>query len=1496
MSKYFIERVLTVVFLFFCFSVNAFGDVSYFDVVASPTEINLEDQNTFSLTVTAKDSSGNTVEDYTGTIGFSANVDNIILPSEYTFTLFDKGTHTFTVEVNEQTDDLRITVFEVDPSKMTPVSTTTYLRSWLLNGTFSEPVRGSQLDTDHIGEETVMPSDGDVSGGQVWFVFNSTGDLINLEDSHAFGPVSRVCSYAHLYIYTKTERVLDLSLGSDDAVKVWLNGEVVHENNVYRAHSFDADRVSGVIFKAGWNRILVKVAEWYGRYSFSMRILENGENTQADNLYYTLNKPVSGTSNSVKVTADWGEFSDYELTVNSNDVEVGDTILLTVRAVDENGKTVKNYTGIVKFSANIDNIDLPDDYTFTLSDKGQKTFSIIPRESTPCLKIKVSNIDSSTVKDVSTTTYLRSWLLNGTFSEPVRGSQLNTDHIGETTVTPSNGDVSGGRKWFYYNSSSDLIDFENPNAFGRVDRVCAYAHLYIFSDNNRTVDLSVGSDDAIKIWVNGTVVHENNVYRAHSFDADRVSGVNLNSGWNRILVKVAEWTGRYSFSMRIFNEGTNVQTDGLKYSLDKVVEKETSCIIVNSGPLAKLGVSAPSKAIANKPFSITVSGQDEYGNTRFDYKPESGKVILSVTGSGSLSPLEIPASSFVNGSATISVTYDKVENIRIKANDGKYSGESGNIDVGWGEIDSFKVEVEENHYINRPFDVTVTAIDEYGNTVQDYTGTISFSYESAQISDSDIELPTDYTFTGSDKGTHTFSNGVTVKKGVDDLVIIVRDSSSSEEVSTTHYLRKWLLLGTWPALNNSTQLDVIPNGMDEENVEPSEGDTIDGNTWTRYSSSTDYIDLNSYYGGPDRVISYAHLYVYSSKDQSVDLSFGNDDKLKVWLNGNNILTDNRNRAHSYDRWRVNCTLNKGWNRLLVKLSDWYGQYRFSARILEPGTNNYVSGLLQNTDKPIEGRSDTLTIGEDKDPPQEVSSFTATPGDKKVYLKWTNPMDEDFEGTMIRYRLDNYPIDENDGLLVGDFKALPGTNGSFTHQNLINGLTYYYTAFAYDIEGNYSSGRNAKAYLPLKTIRFELECGSNQTAGKDFSLTIKAISEKNDVNKDYHGSAKLKVIYIKPYSGTKTLSQTTVSNFSNGIAKVNISYPDAGIIRIQAIDTADSDITGVSSEITFYPASFSVNPIISNGNNIQSVLEPFDLEVLALNQNGDVTPNFSLPVSLYIKYVSPLSDQGGKLSQTKISSFIKGKAYLKNVTYDRWGKIAIKARLDSNESITGESKEIMFIPKNFSIDLTEPPADRDFYYIDEQINVKITALGYTGSPVFNYGGEVIIKYNGSFNGPQNHTFISADKGVYEFKMSGNEEGAYKIEVKDINYESTKSESNTISIKYGEIAVLSLNTTVGEVEVTIVVRDREGQIIQSDNSTKFILSKEESTPNNSCTSDSFEKEICVKNGIAKIILKDNEPETVTLTPKSDPYLAPVPGEIIFGTIGSNGVRIIYWKERK
>jgi HEAT repeat protein len=78
----------------------------------------------------------------------------------------------------------------------------------------------------------------------------------------------------------------------------------------------------------------------------------------------------------------------------------------------------------------------------------------------------------------------------------------------------------------------------------------AYLRTNVFSPEQQEVKLELGSDDGIKVWLNGEVVHSNNVLRGCARKQDVVS-VTLNKGFNRLLLKVTDNGGGWAACVRV---------------------------------------------------------------------------------------------------------------------------------------------------------------------------------------------------------------------------------------------------------------------------------------------------------------------------------------------------------------------------------------------------------------------------------------------------------------------------------------------------------------------------------------------------------------------------------------------------------------------------------------------------------------------------------------------------------------------------------------------------------------------------------------------------------------------------------------------------------------------------------------------------------------------------------------------------------------------------------
>ena len=103
-----------------------------------------------------------------------------------------------------------------------------------------------------------------------WTSVHAESGLISLV--RTFGAKEYVAAYAWAQIDVPEERSVILGLGSDDAVRVWLNGQLVHENWVHRAAVPDNDLVP-IVLKKGPNQFVLKIQNGQGDWGFACRLL-----------------------------------------------------------------------------------------------------------------------------------------------------------------------------------------------------------------------------------------------------------------------------------------------------------------------------------------------------------------------------------------------------------------------------------------------------------------------------------------------------------------------------------------------------------------------------------------------------------------------------------------------------------------------------------------------------------------------------------------------------------------------------------------------------------------------------------------------------------------------------------------------------------------------------------------------------------------------------------------------------------------------------------------------------------------------------------------------------------------------------------------------------------------------------------------------------------------------------------------------------------------------
>jgi hypothetical protein len=98
------------------------------------------------------------------------------------------------------------------------------------------------------------------------------------------------------------------------------------------------------------------------------------------------------------------------------------------------------------------------------------------------------------------------------------------------------------------------------------ENVAAYLKTSIWSETARDAKIFLGSDDGIKVWLNGGLVHQNNVQRGFTPGEDSFP-VKLKKGWNTCLLKVTQGTGGWEAAVAICDvDGKPLK--GLRYKAE----------------------------------------------------------------------------------------------------------------------------------------------------------------------------------------------------------------------------------------------------------------------------------------------------------------------------------------------------------------------------------------------------------------------------------------------------------------------------------------------------------------------------------------------------------------------------------------------------------------------------------------------------------------------------------------------------------------------------------------------------------------------------------------------------------------------------------------------------------------------------------------------------------------------------------------------------------------
>ena len=163
----------------------------------------------------------------------------------------------------------------------------------------------------------------------------------------------------------------------------------------------------------------------------------------------------------------------------------------------------------------------------------------------------------------------------------------------------------------------------------------------------------------------------------------------------------------------------------------------SSPIDVQPVDAASFRTEAPSTPTAGTQFDVTITALDQYGNVATSYDGDYPITISGAANSHFGNPPEYPTgdTNFDTGVGTAHVTlYNADENpiqLSVVDTDNNYTGTTDYINVQSEAPASFDVVLAaplDPIIAGTPFNINVTALDQYGNTATDYNGAVTLSY------------------------------------------------------------------------------------------------------------------------------------------------------------------------------------------------------------------------------------------------------------------------------------------------------------------------------------------------------------------------------------------------------------------------------------------------------------------------------------------------------------------------------------------------------------------------------------------------------------------------------------------------------------------------------------------------------------------------------------------------------------------------------------------------
>ena len=463
----------------------------------------------------------------------------------------------------------------------------------------------------------------------------------------------------------------------------------------------------------------------------------------------------SALASSAAVTIEPGPAQSLDVSPASTNQTAGSPFDVTVTAQDAFGNTATSYAGTVHFTTT-GSASLPANTTLpggqktvsvTLNSAGSRTITATDTTATtvtgtsPAIAVSAGGVSAaqstvvanpaSVVHDGSTTTTI-TVTLNDAAGNPVANKTVSLAHTNGASLSgsPATTDASGVATFTATDTTVEQVVF---SAIGDGVAIAQTA----------TVDFTTGALDRIVVTPASATISAGatQTFQVEGYDSSNIDLGDVTGSSTIALDGVdcggatCSSTAAGSYTITATNAG---KTDTATLTVTAAsASTSTSTITAGASPVT---VSNPGGGT-----TITVRLKDSFGNNLVG----GGDAVTIQSSLGTVGLV----TDVGNGTYTAPLSSTVVGVASVTAKIGASSiASSTTVAFDPGAAATVALSTAGSSTAGSPVDVSATLRDSFGNVATGYTGTLQFT-----SSDGAATLPADYTFTGGDAGTHTFT-------------------------------------------------------------------------------------------------------------------------------------------------------------------------------------------------------------------------------------------------------------------------------------------------------------------------------------------------------------------------------------------------------------------------------------------------------------------------------------------------------------------------------------------------------------------------------------------------------------------------------------------------------------------------------------------------------------------------------------------------------------------